>query len=93
MGIEVVANLEAIPGLPPTPTHLSRLTKKFDEGGADFIIRSPYQDARPSEWLSEKVGITAIILPLTVGGTEQAQDLFSLFDDIIERLLEARDRE
>ena len=93
LGIEVVANLEAIPGLPPTPTHLSRLTKKFDEGGADFIIRSPYQDARPSEWLSEKVGITAIILPLTVGGTEQAQDLFSLFDDIIEHLLEARDRE
>jgi len=90
LGIEEVANLEAIPGLPPTPTHLSRLTKKFDEGGADFIIRSPYQDARPSEWLSEKVGITAIILPLTVGGTEQAQDLFSLFDDIIERMLKAR---
>ncbi len=90
LGIEEVANLEAIPGLPPTPTHLSRLTKKFDEGGADFIIRSPYQDARPSEWLSERVGIAAIVLPLTVGGTEQAQDLFSLFDDIIERLLEAR---
>ena len=93
LGIEEVANLEAIPGLPPTPTHLSRLTKKFDEGGADFIIRSPYQDARPSEWLSEKVGIAAIVLPLTVGGTEQVQDLFSLFDDIIERLLEARDHE
>jgi len=93
LGIEEVANLEAIPGLPPTATHLSRLTRQFNEGGADFIIRSPYQDARPSEWLSEKVGITAIILPLTVGGTEQAQDLFSLFDDIIERLLEARDHE
>lgn len=90
LGIEEVANLEAIPGLPPTPTHLSRLTRQFNEGGADFIIRSPYQDARPSEWLSEKVGITAIILPLTVGGTEQAQDLFSLFDDIIERMLKAR---
>lgn len=93
LGIEEVANLEAVPGLPPTATHLSRLTKQFADGGADFIIRSPYQDARPSEWLSEKVGINAIVLPLTVGGTEQAQDLFSLFDDIIERLLRARRHE
>lgn len=93
LGIEEAANLEAIPGLPPTATHLGRLTSKFGEGGADFIIRSPYQDARPSEWLSERVGVTAIVLPLTVGGTEQAQDLFSLFDDIIDRLLKARNHE
>ena len=93
LGIEEAANLEAIPGLPPTATHLGRLTSKFGEGGADFIIRSPYQDARPSEWLSERVGVTAIVLPLTVGGTEQATDLFSLFDDIIDRLLKARNHE
>ncbi|MBT8087972.1 MAG: zinc ABC transporter substrate-binding protein [Gammaproteobacteria bacterium] len=87
LGIEEAANLEAIPGLPPTATHLSQLTARFGDGGADFIIRSPYQDARASKWLSERTGIPAIVLPLTVGGTEQAADLFSLFDDIIERLL------
>ena len=90
LGIEEAANLEAIQGLPPTATHLSRLTSEFREGGADFIIRSPYQDARASEWLSERIGVAAIVLPLTVGGTDEAEDLFSLFDDIIERLLKAR---
>lgn len=89
LGIEGVANLEAVAGLPPTATHLSKLTSRFSEGGADFIIRSPYQDARPSEWLAERTGISAIMLPLTVGGTEQAADLFSLFDDIVGRLLKA----
>ncbi|MBT8091066.1 MAG: zinc ABC transporter substrate-binding protein [Gammaproteobacteria bacterium] len=93
LGIEEAANLEAIPGLPPTATHLSRLTKQFEQGGADFIIRSPYQDARPSEWLSERTGIPAIVLPLTVGGTERAQDLFSLYDDIVDRLLTASKHE
>lgn len=91
LGIEAVANLEAIPGLPPTATHLSRLTSRFSEGGADFIIRSPYQDARPSEWLSKRIGVEAIVLPLTVGGTEEARDLFALYDDIIDRLLDAHD--
>lgn len=89
LGIEEAANLEAIPGLPPTATHLGRLTSEFRDGGADFIIRSPYQDARASEWLSERIDVTAIVLPLTVGGTDEAQDLFSLFDDIVARLLSA----
>jgi zinc/manganese transport system substrate-binding protein len=93
LGIEAAANLEAIAGLPPTATHLSKLITKFKDGGADFIVRSPYQDARPSEWLSERIGVPAIVLPLTVGGTERADDLFSLFDDIIERLLRAQGRE
>ena len=89
LGIEEVENLEAIPGLPPTATHLGKLTSEFGEGGADVIIRAPYQHAKPSEWLSERTGIPATILPLTVGGTEAATDLFALFDDIIARLLEA----
>lgn len=87
LGIEEVATLEAIPGLPPTATHLSKLVSQFSDGGADFIIRSPYQDEKPSDWLSERTGIPAIMLPLTVGGTDEATDLFTLFDDIIDRLL------
>lgn len=89
LGLNEVANLEAIPGLPPTATHLSRLTAAFSDGGADVIIRSPYQDRKASEWLSERIGVNAIVLPLTVGGTEGAQDLFALFDDILGRLLGA----
>lgn len=87
LGIEEVANLEAVPGLPPTTAHLSKLVSKFEEGGADFIVRSTYQDDRPSDWLASRTGIKAVMLPLTVGGTENANDLFSLFDEIINRLL------
>ncbi len=89
LGLVEVANLEAIPGLPPTAGHLSQLVSRFEQGRADFIIRSPYQDQRASNWLSERTGIPAIELPLTVGGTDQATDLFSMFDDIIDRLLGA----
>lgn len=89
LGLSEVANLEAVPGLPPTAAHLSRLTAQFSDGGADVIIYSPYQDSRAAEWLSERTGITALVLPLTVGGTEKATNLFSLFDDIIDRLLGA----
>lgn len=89
LGVVEAENLEAVPGLPPTATHLSKLTSEFAGGGADMIIRAPYQDAKPSLWLSERTGIPAIMLPLTIGGTDEATDLFSLFDDITDRLLGA----
>jgi zinc/manganese transport system substrate-binding protein len=89
LGLVEVDNLEAVPGIPPTVGHLSTLKSRFAAGGADFIIRSPYQDARASEWLAERTGIPALELPLTVGGNDRADNLFSLFDEIIDRLLGA----
>lgn len=92
LGIEEVANLEAVPGIPPTATHLSQLTAEFADGGADFIIRSPYQDEKASLWLSERIHVPAIVLPLSVG-TDDAPDLFAQFDVMIARLLGALDDE
>lgn len=89
LGLEEAANLEPVPGLPPTAGHLASLVSRFGDGGADVIIRSPYQDDRASEWLARRTGIPAVVLPLTVGGTEEATDLFSLYEDIVDRLLEA----
>jgi len=92
LGLEEVATLEAVSGIPPTAGHLSSLLERFgDNSSVDFIIRAPFQSEKPSAWLSERSGIPAIMLPLTVGGSKQAVDLFSLFDDILERLLSAGD--
>ena len=75
----------------PTASHLGSLLERFDNKGADFIIRAPFQSEKASDWLSERTGIPAVLLPLTVGGTDQASDLFKWFDDIINRLLTAGD--
>jgi zinc/manganese transport system substrate-binding protein len=51
------------------------------------VIRATYSDGRGSEWLAERAKIPAVVLPFTVGGSDQAKDLFGLFDDTIQRLL------
>lgn len=89
LSMEEVANLESTPGIPPSVSYLSGLASRFANGGADFIIRTPYQNARPSEWLSDRSNIPMLLLPLTVGGTDRATSLFTMFDDIIDRLLSA----
>jgi len=90
LGLEEVATLEAVSGVPPTANHLASLLDRFaDSNDADFIIRAPFQSEKPSVWLSERTGIPALLLPLTVGGTDEATDLFKLFDNILDRLLNA----
>jgi zinc/manganese transport system substrate-binding protein len=84
-----VATLEPVPGVPPTTSHLSKLLAELGSGGkgAEAIIRAPFQSEKASEWLQKHTGIPAVMLPLTVGGSDGATNLFSLFDDILERLI------
>lgn len=94
LNLEEVATLEPVPGIPPTTAHLSELLALLgtDGTGADRIIRAPFQSDKASLWLEGRTGIPAVMLPLTVGGSEGAQDLFSLFDDILDRLLEGNEK-
>lgn len=50
LGLEEVATLEPVPGVPPTATHLSNLLERLSaEGDADLIIRAPFQSAKPKK--------------------------------------------
>ena len=55
--------------------------------GKKFSIRAAYEDDRPTTFISERAKIPAVVLPFTIGGTDQANDLFSLYDDTLNRLL------
>jgi zinc/manganese transport system substrate-binding protein len=54
-----------------------------------MVLRAAYHSPRPADWLSQRSGIPVVVLPYTVGGNARADDLFGLFDDTVERLLEA----
>ncbi|MBV1882008.1 MAG: zinc ABC transporter substrate-binding protein [Pseudomonadales bacterium] len=90
LGMELVATLEPLPGIPPSTSHLSKLIKQMAQAPAYTIIRSPFADKKGSQWLSKKTGICAIELPFTVGGNSDANDLFGLFDSTIALLINAK---
>lgn len=89
LGIEVVADLEPKPGLPPTSGHLASLLEKIKREKPDFIMITAYQNDRGAQWLSRRSQLPVVTLPYTVGGSEQAGDLFSLYDAMLDQLLEA----
>lgn len=89
LGMRSVATIEPKPGVEPSAAHLSELVKQLQRQPARMVLSAAYQDARAPKWLSEQARIPAVTLPFTVGGSDRAKDLFGLFDDTVQRLLEA----
>jgi zinc/manganese transport system substrate-binding protein len=89
LGLVEVTPLEPKPGVPPSSGYLAQVLQKLQGKPVKMVIRAAYEDDRPSAFIAEKAHIPAVALPFTVGGTDQAKDLFSLYDDTINRLLAA----
>ena len=87
LGMREVGSLEPKPGLPPSTASLAELVARLKASPAKMVLRAAYQNPRPSEWLAQRAGIPALMLPFTVGGSDRAQDLFGLYDDTLVRLL------
>ena len=87
LGLKEVAELEPKPGMEPSAAYLGKVLNDLQQHPARMVMRAAYQDGRPSEWIAERAHINAVTVPYTVGGTAQAIDLFTMFDDTIARLL------
>lgn len=89
LGLRELGTLEPKPGIPPTTQHLAELVERLKREPARVIVYSSYDDPRPAQFLAQRSGVPAVMLPFTVGGSDRAKDLYGYFDDLIARLLGA----
>lgn len=91
LDLDIVATLEPKPGIPPSGAHLAKLLEQLTPNPPVAVIRTPYANEKPTKWLTERLEVPEVTLPYTIGGTPDAVDLFSLYDESI-RLLEELNR-
>ena len=91
LDLDIVATLEPKPGIPASGAQLSALLEQLTPNPPAGVIRTPYENEKPSQWLSERLSIAEIKLPFTIGGTSDSVDLFTLYDETI-RMLEEHNR-
>jgi zinc/manganese transport system substrate-binding protein len=89
LGIVNDGALEPKPGIPPGAGDLAALLERTRRDPPRFIVITPFQDRRAADWLAERTRAPVVVVPFTVGGTDEARDLYGLFADTIARLLEA----
>lgn len=89
LGLREIAAIEPKPGVPPSAGYLSELVTKLAATPPKLILLNAYNDPKAANWLSARVHAPAVVLPFSVGGSPAAKDLFSLYDDTIDKLLGA----
>jgi zinc/manganese transport system substrate-binding protein len=88
LGLNQVADLEPKAGIPPTISHLESLLNVVKDKKPKAILLKPFDRKDGAEWLNEKTDIPIVILPYTVGGNNNSTNLKTMFDDILNKLLE-----
>jgi len=87
LDLDIVATLESKPGIPPSGAQLANLLEQLTPNPPAGVIRTPYENEKPSQWLSDRLDIPEIRLPFSIGGTDDVIDLFTLYDVTL-RMLE-----
>lgn len=67
-GLKLVGALEPRPGIPPTPGHLRDVVKQAHADRARLLLVEPYYPKRPVNFVVRETGVTALRLPLYLGG-------------------------
>lgn len=89
LGLREVGVLEAKAGVEPSARQLAEVLARLSSQPARMVLRPAYQHDAPSRWIGERAKLPVVTLPFTIGGTPEAVDLESLFDDTLRRLLAA----
>ncbi len=78
--------LEPLPGIPPTAKHLEELVQTAKKDNVKFILQDVYHPKEASKFISEKTGVKVIVMPQDVNAVAEARDIFSLFDNLVNKI-------
>lgn len=84
-GLEVVANVEPKPGIPPSSRYVDELIDKAKGWQAKAILMETFYPSKLPQYLSEKTNIPLVMIPTDVG-EEGIQNYFDLIDALVEKV-------
>lgn len=87
LGMNTSTSLEERPGIPPSARHLATVVAIIEKTPPLAVITAPYDPDGPNKWVAEKTDVRVITLPYTIGGSSEVTDLFTLYDQTIQLLL------
>ena len=88
-GLDVVAYIEPLPGIPPTPQHTISLIQQMKRDNIKLMLIEPYFDLKTPNSIARETGGKVVVLLPSVGGEKQVTDYFKLFDYDINLLIKA----
>jgi len=85
-GLDVVAELEPKPGVPPTAAHLAEVAATAKAEGVRIILQEPFYSTKAANQIARKTGARVVVVANSVGGQPEATDYLALMDLIVAKL-------
>ena len=85
--LDVVAELEPKPGIPPGPGHILEVINTMKSEKAKVILMEPFYNRDDAEAVANKTGAKVVVVPNAVN--EQVKDYIAMLDNIVTHLSDA----
>jgi zinc/manganese transport system substrate-binding protein len=85
-GLEIAAELEPKPGVPPTAAHLAEVAETAKANEVKLILQEPFYSTKAANQLAAKTGARIVVVANSVGGEPEATDYLTLMDLIVSRV-------
>jgi ABC-type Zn uptake system ZnuABC Zn-binding protein ZnuA len=87
-GLEIVAAVEAVPGVPPTPSEIATLIERMRSGGVRVLAVEPSSDMALANRIAHGSVARVLYMVPSVGADPAASDYVALFDYDVRRFVE-----
>jgi ABC-type Zn uptake system ZnuABC Zn-binding protein ZnuA len=87
-GLQIVAELEALPGIEPKPQDRDRVVEAVKRHGVKVILHENFYSLAASEYVAEKTGAKVLKAYLDVGASDDVSDYFKLIDRLLNQIVE-----
>jgi len=88
-GLDVVAEIEEKPGIPPSQNYLHRLIQLINKQHVKVLFIDSFYPVKDGKYLAGKTGAKVVSNPIDVGATPGTDDYFGLIDHVIDATLAA----
>jgi ABC-type Zn uptake system ZnuABC Zn-binding protein ZnuA len=85
-GLVVAGEMEPKPGIPPSPSHVARITRLVQDRHVAVILLQPFYSRRAPDLVASRTDARVVVCPGSVGGVEGVDDYFALIDTIVSSL-------
>lgn len=85
-GLELVAALEPLPGIAPTPRHLQEVVARMRAEQVGLVLATPYFSPRHAELVARETGARIVALAHQVGSRPGTDDYLAMIDHNVRAL-------
>jgi ABC-type Zn uptake system ZnuABC Zn-binding protein ZnuA len=85
-GVELVADLEPLPGIAPTTRHLGEVVATMRAQGVSLVLATPYFSPAAAEFVSRETGARIVEMAHQVGSRPGADDYLATVDTNVRRI-------